>query len=492
MNYEQFEILTKSYNLIPVYEIITADLLTPVLAYLKLRKNGQQSFLLESVEGEDSIARYSFIGVEPISTISNRGNTITIKSGDNSKTYKKNIFDTLDEISKRYNQAKLKELPDFTGGYVGYLGYENISLIENSIQLSPNTEIEFDSVFGLYQTIVAFDHLKHQLILASNVYLKENSDLQLEYHKAKNKIKKIKSLLTEQINYKSDFSVISFNKEKIDSSEFYLKVNDTKKRIENGDIYQLVLSERFSAKFYGDQFNVYRALRTINPSPYMYYLEFENEFTITGTSPEDLVKVKEGKAQVLPIAGTRKRGDTEKRDLELENELKNDPKELAEHTMLVDLGRNDLGRVSQFNTVKVVQDKKVQRYSHVMHLVSKVESQLLENKSSIDTLKSCFPAGTVSGAPKLKAIELINNYEKESRGVYAGSIGYLDFSGNLDMCISIRTLYSIKNNIYWQAGAGIVYDSIPELELKEIYNKSAVLKKALKYAEVIDENISDR
>lgn len=491
MNYEQFEILTKSYNLIPVYEMITADLLTPVLAYLKLRKNGQQSFLLESVEGENSIARYSFIGVAPISTISNRGNTITIKSDDNTKTVKDNIFDLLDEISKRYNQPKLKELPDFTGGYVGYLGYENISLIEKSIQLSQNEEIEFDSVFGLYQTIVAFDHLKHQLILISNVHLKENSDHQLEYHKAKTKIKKIKNSLTEQINYKSDFSVVNFNKEKIESSEFYSKVNDTKKRIENGDIYQLVLSERFSATFKGDQFNVYRALRTINPSPYMYYLEFENEFTITGTSPEDLVKVKDGKAQVLPIAGTRKRGNTEKRDLELENELKNDPKELAEHTMLVDLGRNDLGRVSQFNSVKVVQDKNVQRYSHVMHLVSKVVGQLLENKSSIDALKSCFPAGTVSGAPKIKAIELINNYEKESRGVYAGAIGYVDFSGNLDMCISIRTLYSIKDKIYWQAGAGIVYDSIPELELKEIYNKSAVLKKALKYAEVIDENISD-
>jgi len=223
----------------------------------------------------------------------------------------------------------------------------------------------------------------------------------------------------------------------------------------------------------------------------MYFLQFENNFTITGTSPEDLIKVRDGKAQVLPIAGTRKRGDSIQKDKKLELELLNDPKELAEHTMLVDLGRNDLGKVCKYNTVKVLQDKKVQKYSHVMHLVSKVEGELVDDKSSIDALKSCFPAGTVSGAPKLKAIELINNYEKKPRGVYAGAIGYIDFSGNLDMCISIRTLYSIKDKIYWQAGAGIVYDSIPKMELKEIYNKSAVLIKALKYAEVIDESISD-
>ncbi|MCH8324976.1 MAG: chorismate-binding protein [Bacteroidetes bacterium] len=491
MNFEQFKKLTKSYNLIPVYEIITADLLTPVLAYIKLRQIGQLSFLLESVEGENSIARYSFIGVNPVTTISNKGNTISIKTGDNLETIKGNIFDLLEEIAKKHKQPTLKELPVFTGGYVGYLGYENISLIENSIKLSPITETEYDSIFGLYQTVVAFDHLKHQLILISNVLIDKNSDYKLEYQNAKKKIKKIKDLLKKQINYKSDFSVVNFDKDKIDASEFYSRVNKSKERIEDGDVYQIVISERFSASFNGDPFNVYRALRIINPSPYMYYLEFENNFTITGTSPEDLVKVIDGKAQVLPIAGTRKRGDNEYRDSELENELLNDPKELAEHTMLVDLGRNDLGKVCQFNSVNVVQDKIIQRYSHVMHIVSKVEGQLLNNKSSVDALKSCFPAGTVTGAPKLKAIELINNYENIPRGVYAGAIGYLDFSGNLDMCIAIRTLYSVKNKIFWQAGAGIVYDSKPELELKEIYNKSAVLKKALIFAEVIDESISN-
>jgi len=491
MKFDKYKKLTQNYNLIPVYEIITADMLTPVLAYLKLRSIKHQSFLLESVEGEDSIARYSFIGNNPIITVSTTGEYITVKEGNNKKKIKKNVFNHLEEIIKKYKQPKLNELPDFTGGYVGFLGYENISLIENSINFSNNSNLEYDSIFGLYRTVIAFDHLKHQIILITNVEVNKKADPYLDFHNAKKKLKDIRKKLSAQIDYSSDFSIVRYIRDKIENSEFFSKVKDCQQRIEDGDIYQLVLSENFSASFKGDTFNVYRALRTINPSPYMYFLQFENNFTITGTSPEDLIKVRDGKAQVLPIAGTRKRGDSIQKDKKLELELLNDPKELAEHTMLVDLGRNDLGKVCKYNTVKVLQDKKVQKYSHVMHLVSKVEGELVDDKSSIDALKSCFPAGTVSGAPKLKAIELINNYEKKPRGVYAGAIGYIDFSGNLDMCISIRTLYSIKDKIYWQAGAGIVYDSIPELELKEIYNKSAVLIKALKYAEVIDESISD-
>jgi len=491
MKFDKYKKLTQNYNLIPVYEIITADMLTPVLAYLKLRSIKHQSFLLESVEGEDSIARYSFIGNNPIITVSTTGEYITVKEGNNKKKIKKNVFNHLEEIIKKYKQPKLNELPDFTGGYVGFLGYENISLIENSINFSNNSNLEYDSIFGLYRTVIAFDHLKHQIILITNVEVNKKADPYLDFHNAKKKLKDIRKKLSAQIDYSSDFSIVRYIRDKIENSEFFSKVKDCQQRIEDGDIYQLVLSENFSASFKGDTFNVYRALRTINPSPYMYFLQFENNFTITGTSPEDLIKVRDRKAQVLPIAGTRKRGNTIQRDKELEYELLNDPKELAEHTMLVDLGRNDLGKVSKYSTVKVLQDKRVQKYSHVMHLVSKVEGELVDDKSSIDALKSCFPAGTVSGAPKLRAIELINNYEKKPRGVYAGAIGYIDFSGNLDMCISIRTLYSIKDKIYWQAGAGIVYDSIPKMELKEIYNKSAVLIKALKYAEVIDESISD-
>ncbi|MDP3682644.1 MAG: anthranilate synthase component I family protein, partial [Ignavibacteria bacterium] len=255
--------------------------------------------------------------------------------------------------------------------------------------------------------------------------------------------------------------------------------------------FQIVLSKRFSTTYTGDLFNVYRALRIINPSPYMYHLEFENDFTVIGTSPEDLLKVKNGKAQLLPIAGTRGRGKTIDEDKHLEENLLNDPKELAEHTMLVDLGRNDLGRVCKYDSVKVSELMRIQRYSHVMHIVSKVEGELAEGKDAIDALQACFPAGTVAGAPKIRAMQLIYKYEQLRRNVYAGAVGYFDFSGNLDMCIAIRTLFAKGKTLYWQAGAGVVADSTAELETKEIKNKAAVLLNALQYAEVIDENISN-
>ncbi|MDP3582548.1 MAG: anthranilate synthase component I family protein, partial [Ignavibacteria bacterium] len=241
----------------------------------------------------------------------------------------------------------------------------------------------------------------------------------------------------------------------------------------------------------GDSFNVYRALRMINPSPYMYYMEFENDFKVIGTSPEDLLKVKNRKAEILPIAGTRRRGKSEEEDLELEKELMSDPKEIAEHVMLVDLARNDLGRICKLGTVQISEQMKINRFSHVMHIVSRVEGIMRDDTDCIDALEASFPAGTVSGAPKIRAIQLINQYEKTKRGVYAGAVGYIDFSGNLDMCIAIRTMFVTKDKIYWQAGAGIVADSKPELELKEIKNKSAVLVSALVCAEVIDENLGN-
>ena len=274
------------------------------------------------------------------------------------------------------------------------------------------------------------------------------------------------------------------------TEEFYKLVNLSKENILNGDIFQIVLSKRFSMQFTGDVFNVYRALRILNPSPYMYYMEFADELKILGTSPENLVKVKNRIAELLPIAGTRKRGQTTEEDKKLESDLVNDPKELAEHVMLLDLGRNDLGRFCEYSTVNVVENMFVQRYSHVMHLVSRVHGKLDEDKDCIDALKACFPAGTVTGAPKIRAIQLINDYENIRRNIYAGAIGYIDFSGNMDMCLAIRTLFAKGNTAYWQAGAGIGADSIPELEAKEIRNKSAVIKNALEYARGIDESIS--
>ncbi|RJP66465.1 MAG: anthranilate synthase component I [Ignavibacteriales bacterium] len=493
MTLEEFKRLAKEYNFIPVYEKVTADLLTPVLAYLRLRKTNSQCFLLESVEAKESLGRYSFIGINPVQSFQNKGLKLTINVKGKKSEIEQDIFQFLKtEMSKR-KHPNLPELPSFTGGIVGYLGYENIALIENVLSFETDHDEIPDSIFGIYDTIIAFDHYKHQMILITNVEITgtSDSDINKAFHSAKSILKEIKTKLKEPITIQSDFKSESDVKENLSDETFHELVELSKKNILEGDIFQIVLSKRFSAKYTGDLFNVYRALRIINPSPYMYFLEFENQFTIIGTSPENLVKVKDRIAEVLPIAGTRRRGNSKEEDIALEENLLNDPKEQAEHVMLVDLGRNDLGRVCKYDTIKVVEQMKVHRFSHVMHLVSKVQGKLDNDKDCIDTLKACFPAGTVTGAPKIRAIQLIKDYEKLNRNVYAGAVGYIDFSGNLDMCIAIRTLFAIGDKLIWQAGAGIVADSIPKLESKEIKNKSAVLKQALEYAEVIDEDFGN-
>ena len=493
MDYKVFEELSKGYNYVPVYERISADLLTPVSAYLKIRQANGTSFLLESIEGIGRLSRYSFIGLEPTEIISNHNLEITIKAGNSTEKISRNMFDYLKEKIKGFNYPKIEELPYFTGGIVGYIGFENMALIEDVLEFRYNGLPFPDSILGFYKTIIAFDHFKHQIILITNV---ETSDCSLDserlasYTVAKVELKRIKELLANPVDYKSDFHAEPSALSKASEDEFCQLVAESKKNIYAGDVFQIVLSKRFEADYRGDTFNVYRSLRMINPSPYMYFMEFENDLKIIGTSPEDLLKVKNNVAEILPIAGTRRRGKTEEDDKKMEEELINDPKEIAEHVMLVDLARNDLGRVCRFNSIKISEYMKVNRFSHVMHIVSRVGGQLREDADCIDALKASFPAGTVSGAPKIKAVQLISEYEKMKRGVYAGAAGYIDFSGNLDMCIAIRTLFADKKKIYWQAGAGIVADSVPELELKEIKNKSAVMVSALKLAEVIDENIS--
>jgi len=490
MNFEQFLNLTTNYNYIPVYEKITADLYTPVIAYLKLRKGGKQSFLLETVEGKESLGRYSFIGIDPLRTISNNGLKLTVRSAESEETKELNIFDYLKEELHTRKHPALEELPSFTGGTVGYLAYENIALIENKLKFETNQDDICDSILGVYDTVIAFDHYKHQLIIITNVEINKEDDPEYLFSGAKKKIKEIRTILALPLEFQSDFSFDRTVEESLSDEVFCRLVEESKNNIINGDVFQIVLSKRFTAEFKGDLFNVYRALRIINPSPYMYFLEFENGLTIIGTSPENLVKVKDGFVEVMPIAGTRKRGTTPEADKQLEEDLMNDPKEIAEHVMLVDLGRNDVGRVAEYGSVEVTEKMKIHRFSHVMHIVSKVRGKLKSDKDCIDALKSCFPAGTVTGAPKIRAMELISEYEKLKRNVYAGAVGYIDFSGNLDVCIAIRTLFAKDNKIHWQAGAGIVADSQPRLEAKEIKNKSAVLRNALEHAEVIDENIS--
>jgi len=488
MTLEEFKNYAHNHNIVPVFERITADLLTPVLAFLKIRSEGSNHFLLESVEGIGRLARYSFIGKNPRKVFYNRGENLTIIEKGQKTEIKKNIFDYISEEIAKFNQPKIEGIPDFSGGIVGYLGYEIIGLIENVIKFTDKCDLDTpDSYFGIYNTLIIFDHFKHQILILTHVQVDNFRDLAEQYEEAKLKIKKIKEEINRPIDFQSNFKADSISPVE-NREEFYEYINKCKQNIFEGDVFQIVMSKRFNTEFSGDLLNVYRALRIINPSPYMYFIEFENDFTVIGTSPEDLLKVKDQVATILPIAGTRKRGRDEQHEAELEKDLLSDPKELAEHTMLVDLARNDLGRVCEYDTVKVTEKMRLQKFSHVMHIVSRVEGKLSSDKNCIDALKASFPAGTVTGAPKIRAVQLLNGYENLRRNVYAGAVGYIDFSGNLDMCIAIRTLFAKGNKIYWQAGAGIVADSKPELELKEIENKSAVLVSALKYAEVIDED----
>ena len=493
MTFEIFEQLASQYSIVPVYQKITADMLTPVLAYLKIREPNSHSFLLESVEGIGRMARYSFISKNPEKLIYNFSRKVTIRSNGTSETIEGNILDILQMEIQAYSQAKLTELPDFTGGVVGYFGFENINLVEPVIEFTNPDELNMpDSVFGVYDTILAFDHYKHQVLIISNVHVDKNTPLQLQYDLSLDKINSTKQELLDEPDYQETFKILGDITQEKEDKNFFDMVEKSKDNILEGDIFQIVPSKRFSTEFEGDLINVYRALRIINPSPYMYFIELEDDFKIIGTSPEDLLRVNNGRATILPIAGTRKRGKTHKEDKEMEDDMLNDPKEISEHVMLVDLARNDLGRVCEYDTVEVTSDKVVQRYSHVMHIVSRVEGNLKKDKDCIDALKASFPAGTLTGAPKIRAIQLINEYETVQRKIYGGAVGYIDFSGNLDMCIAIRTFFSKENKIFWQAGAGIVADSDPKLELKEVNNKSAVLVSALKYAEEINENTRNR
>ncbi len=409
MDFKTFLELSKSYNKIPVYEIITADLLTPVLAYLKIREKDSNSFLLESVEGIGRLARYSFISKSPTKVFMNEGERLTVIESGKTETINKNIFDYLSNEIKNSSSPVIDELPDFTGGIVGYLGYENVALIEDVIQFTGEKQIDIpDSIFGVYDTLIAFDHFKHQIILIKNVGIEKYSNPRELYDNAIKSIHKIKAQLNEPWNDKLSFSARGEIENENNTEIFYELVERCKNNIFEGDVFQIVLSKRFSQNFNGDLINVYRALRIINPSPYMYFMEFEKDLSIIGTSPEDLLKVKNKRATILPIAGTRRRGKNNEEDIAIEKELYADPKEIAEHVMLVDLARNDLGRVCKFGSVEVTENMNINKFSHVMHIVSRVEGNLDDDKNCIDALKASFPAGTVSGAPKIRAIQLLN------------------------------------------------------------------------------------
>ncbi len=483
LTFDDFQELAARGNVVPLARSFLADTLTPVSAFLRLRRPGAPAFLLESVEGGEKTARYSFLGRNPYMTLRASGQDIEIDRFGRHEATSGTIFDSLQHLFRRHRPVRPAGLPRFTGGAVGYFSYETVRLIES---LPPRVEPDLDqpdAEFGVYDTILAFDHLKHQILVITNVFVEEGADLRENYEMALAKIDAVwRSLQKEPEVPARQPSAPAMVESNFSEEAFCRAVRRAKEYIRAGDIFQVVLSQRFERPISVDPFDIYRALRVINPSPYLYFLDFDQR-TIIGSSPELLVRVEDGVVEVRPIAGTRPRGRDEKEDCELADELLKDEKERAEHIMLVDLGRNDVGRVSEYGSVDVTELMQIERYSHVMHMVSNVRGRLRSGLDAIDAFKACFPAGTVTGAPKIRAMEIIDELEPTRRGIYAGALGYLDFSGNLDTCIAIRTLLTQGNKAYFQAGAGIVADSVPVREYQETVHKARALLEAIEFAE---------
>lgn len=472
---KEFIKLSRLGNLIPVYREIIGDMETPVAMFKRL-SGDNPGYLLESVEGGEHLGRYSFLGVGPSKKTNSPSATIDI-----------GVLGSLDELKRimsGYKPVAIEGLPRFSGGAVGYIGYNAVRFFEDIPQKLPNDLGLPDVYFMITDTLIIFDHIQHVIKVVTNAKIdKEPGKV---YDEA---IKKIEGLI-EKIKRHRPPGMVELQREipkvKVSSnlkkSEFEEMVARAKEYIRAGDIIQVVLSQRFKVKINCDPFNIYRALRSVNPSPYMYYLKGD-DFHIIGSSPELLVRCEGGIVETRPIAGTRPRGLTEKEDARLEKELLSSPKERAEHIMLVDLGRNDLGRVCQSGSVKVTDFMVVERYSHVMHIVSNVVGKLRKDKDAFDVLSSAFPAGTVTGAPKIRAMEIIDELENLGRGPYSGAVGYFSFSGNLDSAITIRTVIVKGDTAYIQAGAGIVADSVPEREYQETVNKAKGMIKAIELAE---------
>ena len=479
---EEFKKMAKKGNLIPIYSEILADMETPVSAFKKIGKN-RHSFLLESMEGGEKWARYSFIGLDPALIFKSKGRSVELIRDGMSKVIENrdDPLDVLRDIMNNYHLVEVEGLPRFFGGAVGYLSYDMVRFIEQLPDQTVDDLNLFDSIFLITETILIFDNLSNTIKIVYNVYMDDEREAEEAYQRAKDKIEQIISLLHKPYSFPE---IESYGDEQIkvtsnmEPEYFRHIVTKAKEYITAGDIIQVVLSQRFQANLEGDPFNIYRALRRVNPSPYMFYLSFEN-LIIVGASPEVLVRVEGENIELRPIAGTRPRGKDEKEDEWLQKDLLKDPKEIAEHVMLVDLGRNDVGRVSQMGSVEVSEFLIIEKYSHVMHIVSDVRGILEAGRNCFDVLKACFPAGTVSGAPKVRAMEVIEELESTKRGPYAGAVGYFSFSGNMDFCIVIRTIIIKNGTIYFQAGSGIVADSQPEKEFQETVNKAKALVKAL-------------
>ncbi len=468
--------MAKKGNLIPLYTEINADLETPVSAYLKIA-TGPYSFLLESVEGGERLARYSFIGTEPFQVV---------KTGPGQDQGEVDPLDIIKTTLDQYRPVEVQGLPRFQGGAVGYLAYDTVKYFEK-VPIPVNDPFELpESQFMFVDTLLVFDHIRHKIKVVTHIHL-DGATIDEAYHKATERIETLVKRLQEPLlldktkrNHQGNsVKEISSN---VTEEEFKDKVNKVKEYIYAGDIIQAVLSQRLSKRTDAEPFDIYRALRTLNPSPYMYFLELDG-FHIVGASPELLVRVEDGVVYNFPLAGTRPRGATPAEDDALAEELKADEKERAEHIMLVDLGRNDVGRVAETGSVEVTDLMRVVKYSNVMHLESEVRGRLRQDKDAYDALRSCLPAGTLSGAPKIRAIEILSELEGERRGPYGGAVGYFGFDGAMDTAITIRTMVIKNGTAYIQAGGGIVADSIPESEFQETLHKARAALRALEEAE---------
>src|ERR1700723_908349 len=500
----EFLQLAATHSLVPVFRTLTADLETPVSAFLRLASDEPQSFLLESVEGGEKVGRYTFIGIRPYRTILSRGSSIVINERGKSKTLQGDVFALLKELLAGQKPAHIPGLAPFTSGAVGFFAYDVVRQLERLPSLAEDDLGVPDACLMFFDEVLAFDHVRKQIQLIVTADLGRQKP-SAAYADAKKRLGRLEKRLARPIPKprhappKGKLSVTSHTLKK----DFLAGVARIKEYIAAGDIFQAVLSQRFEVKPGVDPFSIYRALRIVNPSPYLYFLRFglENEWArltapsskpsnksstcLVGSSPELLVRVQQRHVEYRPIAGTRPRAASEEEDLRIEQELLADEKERAEHVMLVDLGRNDIGKVCEFGTVKVKSLMHVERYSHVMHLVSSLEGQLKEGLSAVDAFCSCFPAGTLSGAPKIRAMEIIEELEPTRRGIYGGSVFYADFSGNFDSCIAIRSMLLKGEQGYIQAGGGIVADSVPEEEYEESVNKAKAVVRAVERARAV-------
>ena len=481
ITFDAFRQLAADHTLIPVVRTISSDLLTPVAAFLKMAAKEKHCFLLESVHGGENVGRYTFIGIRPVRTFSANGAQLEIREGNRARKYKADLFAELKQLFSAQRVAALEGLPPFTCGAVGFFAYDLVRRLEPIPTLARNDLNVPDCQLMFFDRLLAFDHVRQQLHIIATADVSKEAPKKA-YARAVKDIAAIEKKLAAATPRQPEAAKEKIApKASVSHEKFLADVERAKEYIAAGDVFQLVLSQRLEFKTSLDPFAIYRALRQVNPSPYMYFLRM-GDMTVLGSSPEMLVKVSGDHVQYRPIAGTRPRGKSEAEDARLEAELRADEKERAEHIMLVDLGRNDVGRISEIGSVKVKDLMFVERYSHVMHLVSALEGKLKSGLTAWDAFASCFPAGTLTGAPKVRAMQIIEELEPVRRGIYGGSVFYADFAGNLDSCIAIRTMLVKGRKAYVQAGAGIVADSVPDSEYQECLNKPQALVRAVELA----------